>query len=44
MARAAPLAAAVPGAESLRSSSAFRNTFRDRPEGVGSLSGHSVRK
>jgi hypothetical protein len=30
---AAPLASAVPGAEGLRTSSAFRNTFHRRPEG-----------
>ena len=32
---AAPLASAVPGAESLRTSSAFRNTF-PRGQGAGS--------
>jgi hypothetical protein len=31
---AAPRASAVPGAETLRTSSAFRNTFRGQPEGV----------
>src|SRR4051812_28778740 len=41
---AAPRAWAVPGAESLCTSSVFRNTLGGRPKGVGSLNGHSVWK
>jgi hypothetical protein len=34
---AAPRASVVPGAEALRTSSAFANTFRGQPEGVARL-------